>query len=101
MNSDGSWDIEDWSYGYSKFGFVITGTNYILKYIKMENCCFDQINEPWREFFQKNVNDPKIYVMRQKAKKVKFYQFNVVIMTIYLDCGVDHVGYINALLSCF
>ncbi len=82
MNSDGSWDIEDWSYGYSKFGFVITGTNYILKYIKMENCCFDQINAALKRLHSKTWNDPKMYVMRQKAKKVKVYQFNIIIIKI-------------------
>ncbi len=31
---------EDWSNGYWKFSFVITGINYISKYIKIESRYF-------------------------------------------------------------
>ncbi len=38
--SEGSCDTEDWSNGCWKFSFAITGLNYILKYIKIENSYF-------------------------------------------------------------
>ncbi len=69
MNSDVSWNIEDWSYGYSKFSFVITGTNYILKYIKMENCCFDQINEALKRILSKKIKWPQNLCYEAKGKK--------------------------------
>ncbi len=40
MISEGSCDTEDWSNICWKFRFVITGLNYILKYIKIENSYF-------------------------------------------------------------
>ncbi len=64
---------EDWSNGCWKFSIAITGINYILKYIAIENsyfklytilqyycfyCIFDQINaalESIRDFFQKHL----------------------------------------------
>ncbi len=36
MISEGSCDTEDWSNGFLKFSFTITGINCILKYIKIE-----------------------------------------------------------------
>ncbi len=48
MISEGSCDTEDWSNGCWKFSFVITGINYILKYIKIEtsyvNIYFQYVN---------------------------------------------------------
>ncbi len=35
-----SWDTEDWSNGWWKFSFAITGINYILKYNKIQNSYF-------------------------------------------------------------
>ncbi len=35
--SEGTRGTEDWSKGYYKFSFAITGINYILKYIIKEN----------------------------------------------------------------
>ncbi len=40
MISEGSCDTEDWSNGSWKFGFAITGMNYIVKYIKIESRYF-------------------------------------------------------------
>ncbi len=37
MISEGTRGTEDWSKGYYKFSFAITGINYILKYIIKEN----------------------------------------------------------------
>ncbi len=37
MISDGSCDTEDWSNGCWKFSFAITGINYIIKDIQVEN----------------------------------------------------------------
>ncbi len=37
MISEWSFDTEDWRNDCWKFSFVITGINYIFKYIKIEN----------------------------------------------------------------
>ncbi len=37
MISEWSRDTEDWSNGFWKFSFVITGMYYIFKYIQIEN----------------------------------------------------------------
>ncbi len=40
MISKGSCDIEDWSDDCWKFSLSITGINYILKYIEIQNSSF-------------------------------------------------------------
>jgi len=40
MISEGSCDSEDWSNGCWKFSFVVSGINYILKSIEIENIYF-------------------------------------------------------------
>ncbi len=40
MISEGSCDTEDWSNGCWKFSFAITGINYILKDVQVENSYF-------------------------------------------------------------
>ncbi len=40
MISEGSCDTEDWSNDAEKNQLCFTGINYILKYIKIENCYF-------------------------------------------------------------
>ncbi len=42
--------------------------------------------QPWRDFIQKHENDPKMYVMRQKAKKVKFHKFYIIIIITDRTC---------------
>ncbi len=37
MISEGSCDTEDWSNNWWIYSFAITGINYILKYIEIEN----------------------------------------------------------------
>ncbi len=36
-------ETEDWNNGCWKFSFAITGINYVLKYIKIENSCFKKL----------------------------------------------------------